>query len=211
MLATIEDYLAECAGSTGVASLSPRVRAALLATPRERFLPEDQRALAYADRAVPIGHGQTLSQPLIVALMTELLQPRESDRVLEIGTGSGYQAAVLAHLVRQVYSLEIIEPLAIAAGCRLAVLGLANVEVIVGNGSAGLPEQAPFDKIIITAAAPAVPPALVRQLRPGGLIVAPLGEPWFGQVLTVLTLDERGVLSRREVLSVSFVPFVQCQ
>ena len=211
MLATIEAYLAECAGSTGVARLTPGVREALLATPRQRFLPEALRAEAYADRAVPIGCGQTLSQPLIVALMTELLQPRASDRVLEVGTGSGYQAAVLARLVGQVYSLEIIELLARQASARLAALGLTTVEVIVGNGALGLPAQAPFDKIIITAAAPAVPAALIDQLAPGGLIVAPLGEQWYGQALTVLSRDAAGTLTRREVLSVSFVPFVQWQ
>ena len=211
MLRTIERNLAELQSQTGIAALSPAVREALLKTPREDFVPAADQTLAHADQALSIGCGQTISQPLIVALMTELLQPQAEDRVLEVGTGSGYQAAVLAPLVARVYSMEIIPELAGQARRLLERLGIRGVEVHTGNGALGLPALAPFAKIIIAAAAPSVPAPLLAQLAPGGLLVAPLGDPSAGQQLAVIGRDERGAWWRRDVLPVSFVPFVHTE
>jgi protein-L-isoaspartate(D-aspartate) O-methyltransferase len=179
---------------------------AMAGVPRELFVPESHRLLAFANGPVPIGHGQTISQPYIVALMTDLLEPRPGHVVLEIGTGSGYQAAVLSGLVHRVYSMEIIAALAEAAAARLASLGCDNVIVRHGDGYRGWPEHAPFDGIIVTAAAPHVPPPLVEQLRPGGRLVIPVGEPGYIQQLSVIEKMADGTTSRRDVLSVAFVP-----
>ena len=186
----------------------PEVLRALRRVPRHLFVPPDLAAFAYRDHPLPIGEGQTISQPYIVAVMTELLDPQPQHRVLEIGTGSGYQAAVLAQLARTVYSIEIIRPLADQAAARLQSLGYRNVRVRCGDGYAGWPEQAPFDRIILTAAPLEVPPALLEQLQPGGRLVAPVG-PSPRADLVVIDKSARGGLSTRKVLPVAFVPMVR--
>jgi protein-L-isoaspartate(D-aspartate) O-methyltransferase len=185
-----------------------RVLAAFRQTPRHEFVPPALRPSAYADHPLPIGHDQTISQPYIVALMTELLAVQAGHRVLEIGTGSGYQTAILAQLAGQVHSIEIVEPLAAAARQRLAALGYRNVQVRAGDGYQGWKEAAPFDRIILTAAPPRVPQALLDQLKPGGILVAPVGSQAENQELVVITKDTRGRLQRRAVLPVRFVPMV---
>jgi protein-L-isoaspartate(D-aspartate) O-methyltransferase len=181
----------------------PRVLAAMRDTPRDLFVPESMRAHAYEDRPLPIGSRQTISQPYIVAFMTELLQPEPDDVVLEIGTGSGYQAAVLSPLVKTVVSIEILPELAERAKANLAAAGRTNVEVIVGDGYRGLPERAPFAGIIVTAAPPEVPRPLIEQLAVGGRLVIPVGEGI--QELLVIERTPSGV-TRRSVLPVRFVP-----
>jgi protein-L-isoaspartate(D-aspartate) O-methyltransferase len=176
--------------------------------PRHLFVPPDLAAQAYADHPLPIGHGQTISQPYIVALMTELLELRDTHKVLEIGTGSGYQAAVLALLAGSVYTIEIVAPLGERSARLLKSLGHTNVEVRVGNGYLGWPEKAPFDRIILTAAPPQIPKALIDQLKPGGRLVAPVGEGPYGQDLVVLEKSASGRVTTRKVLPVAFVPMV---
>lgn len=192
----------------GIPSLSPRLLAALEAVPRHRFVPESAAALAYENRPLPIGGGQTISQPFIVALMTALLEPAPDDRVLEVGTGSGYQAAILSRLVRAVFSVEVIESLARGAESALRACGCDNVEVRVGDGARGWPEHAPFDGIIVTAAAREVPPALIEQLAPGGRLVLPIGPVHGAQELIRLRKDAAGVVRRDSILPVAFVPLV---
>jgi protein-L-isoaspartate(D-aspartate) O-methyltransferase len=182
-----------------------RVLAALRAVPRHRFVPEDLEPSAYSDGPLPIGHGQTISQPYIVAAMTELLAPEPDDVVLDVGTGSGYQAAVLARLVKRVYSIEIVPELASAARERLAALGYTNVDVVTGDGWAGLPAQAPFDGILVAAAPPEVPQALLDQLRPGARLVIPVGLA--EQDLRVYERTAQGI-EQRSVFGVRFVPLV---
>jgi protein-L-isoaspartate(D-aspartate) O-methyltransferase len=196
----------QTAAFTGRAAISPAVLAAMRAVPRDAFVPDAAAPYAWENVPLGIGHGQTISQPFIVALMTDLLEPGPSDRVLEIGTGSGYQAAVLAELVRDVYSVEIIPALAEAAAARLAGLGYDRVRVKVGDGWHGWPEAAPFQGIILTAVGEEVPPALIEQLAPGGRMVLPLGPRHGAQVLVVLTRQEDGTLTSRDVLPVQFVP-----
>lgn len=181
---------------------------AMRSVPRHLFLPEDMRALAYADRPAPIGHGQTISQPYIVALMTELLEPARSHKVLEIGTGSGYQAAVLSTLVDRVYSIEIVPELARSSAALLKELGYRNVTVRLGDGYKGWPEEAPFDRIILTAAPREIPRALLDQVKPGGRLVAPEGGTPFDQNLVVVEKGADGKLKKRSVLPVMFVPMV---
>jgi protein-L-isoaspartate(D-aspartate) O-methyltransferase len=181
----------------------PRVLAALREVPRHAFVPEALRPFAYADQPLPIGHEQTISQPYIVAAMSELAQLRPGDRVLEIGTGSGYQAAVLARLAREVYSIEILAPLAERARATLSQLGVDNVTVRAGDGYQGWPEKAPFAAILVTAAPPVVPAPLKEQLAPGGRLVIPVGSG--EQELRVITRGERG-FEERSVLPVRFVP-----
>jgi protein-L-isoaspartate(D-aspartate) O-methyltransferase len=180
--------------------------AAMADVPRHEFVPADRRELAYINHALPLARGQTISQPFIVALMTDLLNPEKDDVILEVGTGSGYQAAVLAELVRQVYSLEIIPELAVQAAGRLHHLGCGNVEVREADGHRGWREHAPFDGIIVTAAASHVPPALTEQLRPGGRLVIPVGLPYMHQELLLIEKDVSGQCHTRDVLSVAFVP-----
>ena len=174
--------------------------------PRHEFVPEHLRGMAYLNRPLPIGHGQTISQPYIVALMTRLLRMTPGAKVLEIGTGSGYQAAVLGELAARVFTIEIIEPLGRLARERLARLGYGNVEVQIGDGYYGWEEHAPFDAIIITAAASHVPPPLVRQLKPGGRMVIPVGQHFLVQFLTVVDKHPDGSVIMREILPVRFVP-----
>jgi protein-L-isoaspartate(D-aspartate) O-methyltransferase len=204
----VQAMYAATRAETGLAAMSPAVRAALGKVERHRFVPESQRARAYGNHPLPIGAGQTISQPYIVALSTDLVAPRPGHVVLEVGTGSGYQAAVLAEIVERVYSIELIPDLGNAAAARLAALGYANVEVRIGDGYAGWPEKAPFDGIVVTAAAPQVPPALVEQLKPGGRMVIPLGADGGFQELVVLTKRADGGVERRSVLPVRFVPLV---
>jgi protein-L-isoaspartate(D-aspartate) O-methyltransferase len=172
--------------------------------PRHLFVPEDLRDSAYADRPLPIGHGQTISQPYIVAFMTQLAQPKPESRALDVGTGSGYQAAVLAELCQEVYSIEIVDALAQDASRRLAELGYDNVQVRSGDGYRGWPEHAPFDVIILAAAPDHIPPALIGQLAPGGRLVLPVGR--YMQDLTVVEKKPDGTTEQRTVLPVAFVP-----
>ncbi len=181
----------------------PRVLEAMRETPRHLFVPEEMRPYAYDDRPLPIGSRQTISQPYIVAAMTELLEPEPTDVILEIGTGSGYQAAVLSRLVKTVISIEILPELADRARKALAAANVDNVEVLTGDGYRGVPGRAPFDGIIVTAAPPEIPPPLVEQLAVGAKMAIPVGE--FFQELLVLERTETGV-TRRSVLPVRFVP-----
>jgi protein-L-isoaspartate(D-aspartate) O-methyltransferase len=182
---------------------SPRVLEAMRKVPRHVFVPESQRGNAYEDGPLPIGHGQTISQPYIVAFMTQALDVRATDRVLEIGTGSGYQAAVLGELAKEVYTIEIVTPLAERARETLTALGYRNVHVRAGNGYLGWPEQAPFDRVIVTAAPDEVPPALVDQLSAGGLMAIPVGT--IDQELRILRKTAAG-LETLQTLPVRFVP-----
>jgi protein-L-isoaspartate(D-aspartate) O-methyltransferase len=204
----VDAMYAATRAETGLGALSPPVRAALARVERHRFVPESQRGLAYRNHPLPIGAGQTISQPYIVALSTDLVQAKPGDVVLEIGTGSGYQAAMLAEIVQQVYSVELIEDLGREAAKRLGAAGYANVEVRIGDGYAGWPEKAPFDGIVVTAAAPRVPQALVDQLKSGGRLVIPVGARHEVQELLVLTKRADGGVDRRSVLPVRFVPLV---
>lgn len=209
MLRDIEREVAYTRHEVGRDAFAPRVMAAMAAVPREQFVPESGRHLAFANGPLAIGHGQTISQPYIVALMTDLLAPRPQDNILEIGTGSGYQAAVLAQLARQVYSVEIIAALATAAGQRLTRLGYDNVSVRHADGFHGWPEHAPYDGIVVTAAAPQVPPPLVEQLKPGARLVIPVGMPGGVQELKVVEKDADGSITSRNILLVAFVPLTR--
>lgn len=180
---------------------------ALRTVPRHKFVPEHPPGLAYADRPLPIGQGQTISQPFIVAYMTQAVQPDSTDRVLEVGTGSGYQAAVLAEIVDSVYTIEIVPELARTARQRLDRLGYGNVVVKQGDGYNGWPAHAPFDAIVVTAAPEQVPPPLVEQLAPGGRLVAPVGPEGGTQELLLLTKQEDGTTARKTLMPVRFVPF----
>lgn len=178
----------------------------IMETPRHRFVVAEYISQAYSDHPLPIGEGQTISQPYIVALMTELLEVDRTHSVLEIGTGSGYQAAILSPLAKWVYTIEIVKPLADRARGTLKNLGYANVTVMWGDGYKGWPEFAPFDRIIVTAAPPKIPSALVDQLKPGGKMVLPVGSIW--QQLVVLTKTKSGEISKKSVIPVRFVPMV---
>jgi protein-L-isoaspartate(D-aspartate) O-methyltransferase len=209
MLRQIQDDMRTCAGSTGRDTLSARVMAAMAAIPRHRFISPGQASAAYENRPLAIGQGQTISQPFIVALMTDMLDLQAQDVVLEIGTGSGYQAAVLAHLVRQVYSVETVPELASSARTHLEEFGCRNVEVRVGDGHRGWPEHAPYDAIMVTAAAREVPPVLLEQLKPGGRMMIPIGERYATQDLVLITRDISGEARHRSILPVAFVPLVE--
>ena len=203
MVRTIENEVAVTRRDIGRDALDARVMQAMATVPREQFVPVSGRYLAYSNGPVPIGHGQTISQPYIVGFMTEALGLRGGETVLEVGTGSGYQAAVLAEIAARVYSIEIVAPLADEARGRLRRLGYAGVEVRAGDGYAGWPEAAPFDAIIVTAAAPRIPEPLGKQLRDGGRLVIPVGDE--SQELIVVT--RRGqAFEKRRVLPVRFVP-----
>jgi protein-L-isoaspartate(D-aspartate) O-methyltransferase len=208
LVADIDQMYAETRAETGLGAMAPRVRAAIGKVERHRLIPQDQAHLAYRNHPLPIGHSQTISQPYIVALSTDLLAPAPGHVVLEVGTGSGYQAAVLAEIVKQVYTIEIVEPLGRAAESRLAALGYKNIEVRIGDGYKGWPEKGPFDGIVVTAAAPRVPQALVDQLKPGGRMVIPIGERWEVQQLLLIVRNADGTLQQKNVLPVRFVPLV---
>ncbi|HEY3042458.1 MAG TPA: protein-L-isoaspartate(D-aspartate) O-methyltransferase [Vicinamibacterales bacterium] len=187
----------------------PRVLAAMRDVPRHLFVPPELQRQAYQDRPLPIGYDQTISQPYIVALMTELARPRAGDRALEVGTGSGYQAAVLSRLVSHVYTIEIVEPLARSAEQRLKALGYVNVTVRTGDGYAGWPDNAPFDIILVTAAPDHVPAPLLTQLKPGGRLVVPIGPVSAVQELQLIEKDNAGRTSTTRVAPVQFVPLVR--
>ena len=206
LLTEIEQEYLYTAGYTGRSRPDPRVLRALATVPRHEFVPAMERLFSYEDSPLPIGYGQTISQPYIVALMTDLLDIEAEDTILEVGAGSGYQAAILATMAKEVFSIEIVEPLAVAAAERLRRLGYGNVTVRNGDGYQGWPEKAPFAGIILTAAALQVPPPLVEQLAPGGRMVLPIGPPGGRQQLIVLTKDGHGRIHRRTVLDVAFVP-----
>jgi len=197
---------AETRSETGLASMSAPVRRALGKVERHRLIPSGQRDLAYRNHPLPIGSGQTISQPYIVALSADLLNLKGGETVLDVGTGSGYQAAVLAEIASRVYSIEIIASLANDARKRLEELGYGNIEIKIGDGYQGWPEKAPFDGIVVTAAAPNVPPALVAQLKPGGRMVIPVGAPFLAQHLVLVDKASDGTVSTRQVLPVAFVP-----
>ena len=203
MLAEISARAIFACGRLGKAALSPRVMDAMGKIPRHEFVPLELRPYAYADTPLPIGFGKTISQPFIVAVMTDLLDVQPTDTVLEIGTGLGYQSAVLAVLAQRVYSIELIEELAAQARHRLARQGHANVEVRIGNGCGGWPERAPFDKVIVTAAPELIPPSLIYQLKPGGKMVIPAGLR-SEQQLILLEKDAGGTVSTREIFAVMF-------
>ncbi len=205
MIEAIERHAKSCVDALGRDHLDPRVLEAMRRVPRERFVPDDRSDLAHGDHPLPIGHGQTISQPFIVALMTDLLDVRPGQHVLEVGTGCGYQAAILAALGAEVDTIEIVPELVRQAGATLAALGYDRIRVHPADGRAGLPEAAPFDRIIVTAAPDQVPPALARQLAPGGRLVLPLGGRW-KQELLVIDKDAAGALHERRVLPVAFVP-----
>jgi len=188
---------------------APAVLDAMRAVPRHRFAPEHPPELAYSDRPLPIGHEQTISQPYIVARMTELVTPSGADRVLEIGTGSGYQAAVLAEIVDSVFTIEIIPELARTARARLDTLGYENVTVRTGDGYKGWPGRAPFDVIVVTAAPEEIPPPLLDQLAPGGRMIVPVGPTGRTQRLTLINKSADGQITRRAVAAVRFVPFLR--
>jgi protein-L-isoaspartate(D-aspartate) O-methyltransferase len=211
MVATIEDHARHAGGALeGRAGIDPRVLAAMRRVPRHAFVPAEQAARAYEDRPLPIGHGQTISQPFVVALMTDLLRPAPGHVVLEVGTGSGYQAAVLAELVRRVHTVEIIPPLADLAERRLRALGYRDVAVHRGDGYHGLPEAAPFDGIVVTAAAAGgIPPPLLDQLRPGGRMAIPVGGGFALQHLVLVDKAPDGTVRTRQTLPVAFVPLVR--
>jgi protein-L-isoaspartate(D-aspartate) O-methyltransferase len=209
MLRTIEEEFLLTRNLTGREQLSPAVLAAMRRVPREEFVPEQLRHEAFANYPLSIGEGQTISQPFIVALMTELLEPQRGQTILEVGTGSGYQAAILSLLVDQVFSLEVVPLLAEQAGRRLERLGYGNVAVCQGDGYHGWPEHAPYEGIVVTAAAPFVPPALVEQLRDGGRMVIPVGLPYHHQELLLVEKDASGERKITSILGVAFVPMVQ--
>jgi protein-L-isoaspartate(D-aspartate) O-methyltransferase len=206
LLSEVERMVTETRHMTGLSRLDARVRQALLEVPRDQFVPRDQRRSAYANRPLPIGYGQTISQPYIVALMTALLDLEPHHRVLEVGTGSGYQAAVLSRLVERVFSIEVIAPLAEQASERLRRLDFVNVTSRQGDGYFGWQEEAPFDAILVTAAAGHVPPPLIEQLRPGGRMVIPVGGRFMTQQLLLVEKTETGQVQVRQLLPVAFVP-----
>jgi protein-L-isoaspartate(D-aspartate) O-methyltransferase len=206
MMAAIRADVVATRSYIGKGSLNPEVLAVMGRVPRHAFVPADVRPAAYENRPLPIGFGQTISQPYIVALMTDLLEPRPEDIVLEVGTGSGYQAAVLAELVAKVYTIEIIPELARQAAERFESLGYRNITSRQGDGYFGWPDLDRVDGIVVTAAADHVPPPLVRQLKPGGRMVIPVGERFSVQHLLLITKGDDGKLKTRQVLPVRFVP-----
>lgn len=186
--------------------LEPRVMQALGKVPRHEFVPDRLRKFAYDNRPLPIGHGQTISQPYIVALMTDLIKPEPHQTVLEIGTGSGYQAAILAQLAAQVYSIEIIQALGEQAREKISQLGYKNITVRIGDGYYGWKQHAPFDAIVVTAAASHIPPPLIQQLKPGGRMIIPVGSRFMTQQLVVVEKNTEGAVTTRQILPVMFVP-----
>lgn len=197
--------------ATGRAAIDPAVLTVMNEVPRHEFVPEALRDRAYANRPQPIGYGQTISQPLIVAMMADLLQLEPDQVVLEVGTGSGYHAAVVAELVKRVHTIEIIPGLAETAAERLARLGYDNVEVRSGDGYYGWEAAAPFDRILVTAAATHIPPPLIEQLRPGGRLVIPVGGAFAVQQLVLVEKDAGGGIRTRQVLPVRFVPLTRAE
>ena len=209
MLEAIARDAQETGRRTGRPVLGVAVMEAMRRVPREAFVPEAEAPFAYENRPLPIGHGQTISQPFVVALMSDLLDVEPGARILEIGTGCGYQTAVLCALGAAVYSVEVVEPLAAAAAARLKALGYTQATVRAGDGHAGWPGEAPFDGIIVTAAAPSVPPALAAQLKPGGPLVIPVGRAAATQNLQRIATRLDGSHEAKTVLPVAFVPLTR--
>ena len=206
MVRTIEADVRETSLYLDKEALDPDVMRAIGVVPRHKFVPKHLRSVAYENRPLPIGHGQTISQPYIVAVMTDLLKLQRGDKVLEVGTGSGYQAAVLAQLTAEVFTIEIIEALGQQAKDRLKALDYSNVQVRTGDGYYGWEEQAPFDAIVVTAAASHVPPPLLQQLKPGGHMVIPVGSQFLIQQLVLVEKHTDGAVTTRQILPVRFVP-----
>lgn len=202
------EYLVQT-GVVGQGITDPNVIEAMLQVPRHRFVPEEYQRQAYQNTPLPIGYDQTISQPYIVALMAEMLEIKPGDKVLEIGTGSGYHAAVLSELTPYIFTIEIVEPLGVRAAALYEELGYTTIETRIGDGYNGWEEHAPFDKIIITAAADNIPQPLIDQLNPGGIIAIPVGRQDQTQVLTRLIKDENGGLRTERVLPVRFVPLTR--
>lgn len=211
MIKDIERQVTLTRHLTGRARLDPRVMSAMVEVPRDAFVLEEMKHAAFHDGPLPIGHGQTISQPFIVALMTDLLELQPDDKVLEIGTGSGYQTAILSRLCKQVYSVEVVPDLSETAQQIFDKLGYKNIRSCVGNGHEGWAEYAPYDGIIVTAAARFIPAALVEQLKPGRKLVIPVGEPHSYQKLYVVEKDSQGVSYSTEILNVAFVPLVDSE
>jgi protein-L-isoaspartate(D-aspartate) O-methyltransferase len=209
LIAEIEAEVQETRNYLGKDRLDPAVLAAIAKVPREEFVPAVVRDLAYINRPHAIGHGQTISQPYIVAVMTDMLAPAPGARVLEIGTGCGYQAAVLSEIADEVYTIEVVASLAEAARARLERLGYANIRFRIGDGRAGWPECAPYDGIMVTAATPRIPGVLVDQLKTGGRLVIPVGRQYGTQLLTRVDKGADGSLSETATLPVAFVPLVE--
>lgn len=208
MLETIANEAKYTASYTGRTHFDDRVMQVLGEVPRDKFVPAAVRAFAYDDGALSIGHGQTISQPYIVALMTDLLELTPDNVVLEVGTGSGYQAAILSRLVKQVYSIERVTELCLSTKKLLKALGYDNIEISCSNGYHGWHEKAPFDAIIVTAAATHIPPALIEQLKTGGRMVIPVGLPYSHQELMLLSKAYDGSIKTESILAVAFVPLV---
>jgi protein-L-isoaspartate(D-aspartate) O-methyltransferase len=208
MVSEVDAMYAETRAQTGLEKMSDPVRRALGKVERHRLVPPSHSGQAYRNHPLPIGNGQTISQPYVVALSTDLLEVNASSVVLDVGTGSGYQAAVLAELAARVFTLEIIPSLGDAARERLEELGYDNIEIKIGDGYRGWPDKAPFDGIVVTAAAPEVPQALLEQVKPGGRLVIPVGADGDMQFLTLLTRRADGGFDERRVLPVRFVPLV---
>jgi protein-L-isoaspartate(D-aspartate) O-methyltransferase len=206
MVKEIESDVMATSHSIGKHQLSQEVMRVMGQVPRHEFVPDYERRAAYLNRPLPIGYGQTISQPYIVALMTDLLAVSGDDKVLEVGAGSGYQAAVLSLLVKEVHSIEIIPELARECRSRIQRLGYTNVTIHEGDGYYGLASEGPFDAIVVTAAASYIPPPLVQQLKPGGRMVIPVGAPFAFQHLMLIEKNEQGKISTRQVLPVQFVP-----
>ena len=207
MVHLIEAGVRETARRIGKRALDERVMEAMATVPRHEFVRDKEKIYAYQNRPLPIGHGQTISQPYIVALMTDLLEVGPDASVLEIGTGSGYQAAILSGLVKNVYSIEIIKPLGAQAAKRLKRLGYDNVKTRIGDGYYGWEAFAPFDGIMVTAAASHIPPPLIKQLKPDGRMIIPVGSPFLTQQLLLVTKNADGKIRTRHILPVRFVPF----
>lgn len=206
MVEIIENDVRETRFYLDKEALNDKVIKALATVPRHEFVPESSRRFAYENRPLSIGHGQTISQPYIVAIMTDLLELSAGSRVLELGTGSGYQAAVLSELVKEVFTIEIVEALGLAAKERLSRLGYRNVTVKTGDGYYGWEEEAPFDAIIVTAAASHIPPPLLQQLKPGGRMIIPVGSQFMTQQLLLVQKQADGKVLSRQILPVRFVP-----
>lgn len=206
MINEIKADVVDTARYIGKSKLDDRVMDVMARVPRHKFVPRDQQSYSYENRPLSIGYGQTISQPYIVALMTDLLQPHEEDVMLEVGTGSGYQAAVLSYLVKKVYSMEIIPELAVRARKQIKEVGINNVVIRSGDGFFGWPEKGPFDGIIVTAVGSQIPPPLIKQLTPGGRMIIPVGDRFSVQYLLLIEKDSNGTISTRQVLPVSFVP-----
>jgi protein-L-isoaspartate(D-aspartate) O-methyltransferase len=206
MIKDIEKDVRETSLYINKEELDARVMKAMATVPRHEFVPDNQQSFAYENRPLSIGHGQTISQPYIVALMTDLIDLKPGDRVLEIGTGSGYQAAILSEITGSVYTIEIIKPLGEAVKERFERLGYTNITSRIGDGYYGWEEYAPFDAIVVTATASHIPPPLIKQLKPGGHMVIPVGSRFLTQQLVLATKDKKGHMTTKQILPVRFVP-----